>query len=1001
MTLLPTPDDADNIAPTDPFISEKLLAPDLTLLDAALALAEGGFKVVPLTSTPTPQAPGKDASKNPGGLLGKQWQNKTSNDPATLTAWFTQPDTSGPQNMADIAARASLYRHVDFDTMGIGVHAGPDIVIVDIDTPDCVPPQHWEELDRAPFQSSSSTDPQRGHYYFRRHTEAFFGHTSAINGVDGMASPGEIRHGTAIAVSAPSHHQKAHLGRRYQWQRAGVIPDMSDELADWLQSQKAKNNWNGNEFDVTEASLTSIDAFRDACTTASHPQILDDHLEFMKLQANIKGLHNTWLPGLIDLMQIALCGFVSAADAIDAAGDTFVDLRTDQSRGGNVGSEEDAQREYIDLLKWAVGKVQAKFGQSAPAVQFETYSQVSTYYGVEFSAPLTAPEGYVEPPPSVRGKRTWFHPKETYAEDGRILVKATHVDIANALAEDFAATHQWVSNGGASGEGEWWIYDGADSMVWVAGGLRVSVSAYVIHALATQYACYETIDAGKAVRAGAEQEMVDSLTALYGASPVYYRLTDRPGTHAPEINYISDMLKTRPQVISRRSEFDNTGSRIAVANGLLDVKTKAFEPSSPHHKTTKRMPVEYVAGATCPKFIEFLTNAVRKPGASAKEAHDIVGLIQRYFGAAILGDWSADSFLMAYGPGGSGKSTVFEDVPRALFGDESGYWSMITPAVFTRGISEAGRKFELASVAGTRFLTCNEAFDGNSHLDASFLKGFTDGSRQRAAFKGRDNFTMTPGRLVFMSNSLPKLNAVDSGISRRACVIEFPHAHDKSDPRLPDPDEQLFDRDILPELPGILNWVIAGAEAYLKDGLNPPVSVFVTTRDALQSSSSVGTFFQYLRPINEDDDQDLHNEFLSLKDLHNLLRDWLDMSEANGATPQNMPIEREFSAMLQTTFKTAIIKPRVHAYLDGGARTRVTPVYGLIANEELGAFYALRDGAAGKATPTGLWAGLSTAMPRTRIGIPEVEEWRQKNPGAAGTPIVATHSTTTTGGTPE
>lgn len=969
-------------------IPDSLLDNDLTLLNAALAFASAGFQVVPLTSVPTAASPGKSASKNPGGLLGKDWQRKSSSDPDKLESWFTEGNGSS-RTLAELNLRADLYREVPFASLGLGVHAGPKVVIVDIDASDQVPEWAWEELNAAPFQSSSERDERRGHYYFQADPARRYGHTSAIPTAEGMESScGEIRHGTAIAVSAPSAHEKAALGRRYKWMRTGPVPAMSERMAQWLESKRQQTTWNGVELDVGEASLDSINAFRDSCTTARNPELLDEHLDFMRMQADAKTLHGAWLPGLIDLMQMALAGFVAAADAIDAAGDAFVEMRTDARRaavGGNVRDEESAMREYVDLLKWAVGKVQAKYAADAESVKYETFLQAETYYSIPMPVGMPAPETYVEPPLPLRGgKRQWYHPKEAVTGDGRILVRNTHVDIATALAEDFSSTHQWVQNGGG-GDGEWWAHND-ERFVWENGGQKTSVSAYIIQALAQNYAAYDVVDAIRAPRQGLLPDEMDELTKSFGPSHIYYRLTDRPGTHATEIGHITDMLKNRSSVGARREDFDNTGTRIAVANGLLDVKTKGFEPADPIHKTTKRMPVGYVEGAECPKFLAFLESAVMVGGDRAAAA-EVMGLIQRYLGAAILGDWSSDSFLVVHGPGGSGKSTVFEDIPRALFGDGTGYWSTISPAVFTRGISDNGRKFELATVAGSRLLTCNEAFEGGSHMDSSFLKGFTDGSVQRAAFKGRDNFSMTPGRLVFMSNTLPKMTSVDSGVARRACFVEFPHGHSASDPTLPTPDEKLFERDIVPELPGILNWVVEGAAEYLRVGLNPPTAVYASTKSSLLDSSEIGTFLQYLRPVSPEDPEVVRTEFLTLKDLHSLYRDWLDMTQARGATATNFMSEREMLSSIRSAYPAIHVPDnRVNVRLDDGRRTKQTAVYGLTASEEMGAFLVLREGAAGAAT-TG-WMGMPVpTSPRTRIGIPDVEEWRGRSLSAMGSAL--------------
>lgn len=417
------------------FISDKLLESNLTLLDAAVALSEGGFNVVPTTSTPTRNSPSVDAAKNPGGLLGKGWQGKSSSDPDVLAAWFSEP-SGGARTVGELALRAGMYREVPFESMGLAVHAGPDVVIVDIDDPSLVPEAMWPELEEAPFQSSSAVDERRGHYYFRVRVGYYFGHTSAIVGVDGCASPGEIRHGNAIAVSAPTIHPKGHLGRRYEWQRAGVVPVMSEALAKWLQSRRTTADFNGVELSVAEASLDSIRAFRDNCTESRSPEVLDEHLDFMRQQADVMGLHLAWLPPLIDLMQMATFGLVSAAEAMDAAGDAFVALRTDPSRaqlGGNVSDEESATREYLDLLKWAVGRVQAKLAADPEALQYETFQHVGTYHGVE--VPLLP----------VPAEREWAASTEENTDGTNPVVAA------QAAARGRHVTHLTAVRGGGDG----------------------------------------------------------------------------------------------------------------------------------------------------------------------------------------------------------------------------------------------------------------------------------------------------------------------------------------------------------------------------------------------------------------------------------------------------------------------------------------------------------------------------------------------------------------------
>lgn len=370
-----------------PHIPDVLLTPSIDIHDAARALAEGGHKIAPITTE-------WDGHKNPGVLLGKKWQTKTTTDPDILREWFTPPKTRSVTLGDAMDNPPQMYRTAPFETLGIAVHAGPNVVIFDVDNAEYVPDELWPELERAPFQSSSSTDTRRGHYYFRTKAGRYFGQTASVKNVNGE-SCGELRHGNAVAISAPSKHQKSHLGRRYQWIRAGVIPEMSDDLATFLESKKRKDDWQGHTVEVTEASFDDINTLREEHTTATNPDIVVEHVDYMRRRAATQGLHNAFRSPLINLLEMASHGYIAAADAIDAAGDAFVEMRTDPNRGGNVRDQDAARNEFVDLLTWALGKVKAKAAVDPGAVAAETADHVRQHYDADIEspaggAPLTA-----------------------------------------------------------------------------------------------------------------------------------------------------------------------------------------------------------------------------------------------------------------------------------------------------------------------------------------------------------------------------------------------------------------------------------------------------------------------------------------------------------------------------------------------------------------------------------------------------------------------------------
>jgi hypothetical protein len=112
-----------------------VVTPDHDKLSAALAYAKAGWYI----------GPERRGTRDPGSVLGKGWQHKTSRDPQVITSWF-----AGTNH-------------------GVFLHAGRSgAVIIDVDTPENLHPAIKQAIDQynPPFQSTRPDQPGRGHYIF-------------------------------------------------------------------------------------------------------------------------------------------------------------------------------------------------------------------------------------------------------------------------------------------------------------------------------------------------------------------------------------------------------------------------------------------------------------------------------------------------------------------------------------------------------------------------------------------------------------------------------------------------------------------------------------------------------------------------------------------------------------------------------------------------------------------------------------------------------------------
>jgi hypothetical protein len=155
------------------------IAPDHDNLTAALRYAKAGWYVLPA----------RRGTKDPGSIVGKKWQAKSSRDPKQITAWFAGTDHD------------------------IALHCGRSgAVVFDVDNPDKLPDILRSHLDTAPYQSTRPDTPGRGHYVFGMPPGRTLG-----NGTGRLGGAwGEIRGLNAVIIAAPSHHAD---GGEYRWER--------------------------------------------------------------------------------------------------------------------------------------------------------------------------------------------------------------------------------------------------------------------------------------------------------------------------------------------------------------------------------------------------------------------------------------------------------------------------------------------------------------------------------------------------------------------------------------------------------------------------------------------------------------------------------------------------------------------------------------------------------------------------------------------------------------
>ncbi|PSQ05244.1 hypothetical protein BRC97_09920 [Halobacteriales archaeon QS_6_71_20] len=285
----------------------------------------------------------------------------------------------------------------------------------------------------------------------------------------------------------------------------------------------------------------------------------------------------------------------------------------------------------------------------------------------------------------------------------------------------------------------------------------------------------------------------DPTTGIYrddGESVVRTTLEDGLGRYnrRGESNEIVYKLQQQTTV-----ELDDFGpeDRVCVANGVLDV-TNPSNPTlrshSPDHLFLRHQPMEYDRDAECPRFEEFLSEAVPEEDRPK---------LQEYVGYTVFHHWNMkfQHALLILGPQASGKSTFLNTITELLGAENVAHQSVQRLA---------NNRFATAKLVG-KLANVRNDLDSSLVKYTGRFKELTAGDPLPAEEKYKSSYFFRPTqKYLFAANQAPRVKDADDAFYRRWLHVEFPHTVPESD-RNPDLEDELKE-----ELPGILNWALEG-----------------------------------------------------------------------------------------------------------------------------------------------------------------------------------------------
>jgi hypothetical protein len=290
---------------------------DSDVLSGMLTYAKAGLYIAPISP--------RDR-KNPGSVLGKGWQHKTSRDLETLVEWFAGTSYLG------------------------AIHAGRSgLCVPDVDHPERIPAVLADAITqrRPPYQSSRPDQPGRGHYLFGQPHGRMIGNRTGELG----KGWGEIRGKNGVFVVCPSPHQDEANGARYEWLQTGLVPEMTPELAAALP-------------DATDTADAVSDAevarFIAEHAEAKNPALLKAVLaQFDDLVKKNSSRHEALVSCGCWAAREAMAGMYSAGTAFELLIERFVTaMATKRDSTDRTLNRGPAVAEATGAMAWAVGQAE-------------------------------------------------------------------------------------------------------------------------------------------------------------------------------------------------------------------------------------------------------------------------------------------------------------------------------------------------------------------------------------------------------------------------------------------------------------------------------------------------------------------------------------------------------------------------------------------------------------------------------------------------------------------
>ena len=321
---------------------------------------------------------------------------------------------------------------------------------------------------------------------------------------------------------------------------------------------------------------------------------------------------------------------------------------------------------------------------------------------------------------------------------------------------------------------------------------------------------------------------------------------------------------------------ENYGKQtLCAGNGLIVYKndgTAKLLDHTPRYFSTVKLNYDYDAEAKCPLWTAFLKEVMLGDA-------EYVALLQEFCGYIFRPDLREQKFLLFTGEGSNGKGVVF-DVLAGLYGK---------PNCSDSSLVRFNQPFALYSTLGKLVNMASESSHIIEHEAENVLKGYVAGDTLMFERKFKDPvFAVPTAKIIIATNSKPRFNDKTYGMWRRILLVPFDKVITEANQIKNLADE------LKTELPGILNWALAGlARLNNQGGFTAPHRAGPLLEDYRRESDPARAF------LMENYEASGNGEAVACAELYRNYRQWCDAEgcKAMGSRSLGKQVSRLYTAV--------------------------------------------------------------------------------------------------------